>query len=339
MNEFRRRMSLKGKTKYDRAYNNKVKTFERWFENTLTRQEVIIGNNKYEAVIQDQNISNNDGLSDDKYMILRNGVNCATGDLVSWKDNDWLVFSKEIKTIDTHQQFSLKPTNYTVKWMMDNGQVSNLGKGHRGYVKNNTLYTLGVAMSGANAWVTNAKYAMFLPYNNETANMKIGQRLFLGTHVFQVMMLDIISRKGLIYYLLEEDFYNPNIDDLENGVADMWKVKDEVGSDLEDNNQDNNVETPLYTMSITGNDNIKIGRASKFTISFVHADGSQVQSSVTEWIVTDIDNVSTVESKDEQSLTLRVASNFSYVDKQVTIVAKSIDGIIASKTINVISPY
>lgn len=339
--DFKRRMALKGNTKYDRAFNQKQRSFNEWFKNSLTKSLVKIDNVEYQAVIQDQNQNNNKDLSDDKYMIIENSTPSHVGSLVEWRDRTWLVFTDEEKTIATHKQQKIKPTNHIIKWMLNNGEICGNGEGYHAYVQNNTLYTLGVSMSGNNAWVANAKMLMYLPYNDETRNMKLGERVFIGSNVYEVMMKDFISRKGLVHYLLEETFYNPNTDDLENGVADRWKEQDSEGvATGEVNNANNNVVNDSnYTLSIEGSNVIKIGKTSVITAIMSNAEGSIIENPITEWTVVDVDGVSTIVEQDQSSITISIAKNFKYVGNQITVVGKAVDGTLASKTINIISPY
>lgn len=338
--DFRRRMDFKGNSRYERAFKQKQRSFNEWFKNTLTRQKIAVDGVDYYAVVQDQNQANNKGLSDDKYLIVENDTPTHVGSIIGWRDKNWIVFSNEEKTIETHKQHHIKQTNHVIKWMNEDGTVSNNGSGYSAYVQNNTLYTLGVSMSGAQAWIVNAKMVMYLPYSEEAKKMKIGQRVFIGENVYEVMMKDFVSRKGLIHFLLEENFYNPNVDDLENGIADKWKDSDKEGtSSNEENNADNNVETATYTMSIGGGNTLKIGKTATYQVSFTDDGGTPVSHKVTEWTLVDVDKVATIQDQTDTNISIRVDSNFSYVGKQFTVVAKSDDGVTASKTVNVISPY
>ena len=338
---FKRRMSVKGNSQYERAMNRKQRSFEQWFNNTLTRHEISLNDTKYDAVIQDQNQANNKGLSDDKYLIVKNSTPTQVGSIVSWNEREWIIFSNEDKTIQTHKQHHIKPTNHVIKWMKEDGTVSGNGKGYHAYIQNNTLYTLGVAMSGSQAWVVNAKMLMYLPYSEEAKSIKIGQRIFIGENVYEVMMKDFVSRNGLIHFLLEENFYNPNTDDLENGIADRWKKEDEEGVSTGDkNNADNDViNSDNYTLSLQGSNTVKINKSILIKATMSNDTGNIIANPVKEWTVVDLNNVATVETQDQNNISIRIANNFSYVGKQITVVAKSDDGTTASKTVNIISPY
>lgn len=337
---FKRRMSIKGNSRYERAFNQKQRSFNEWFKNTLTRHLVKIDNAECYAVIQDQNQNNNKDLSDDKYLIVEKETPSKVGSLMEWRDRKWLIFSDEEKTIETHKQHKIKPTNHVIKWMVGD-KICRDGKGYDAYVQNNTLYTLGVSMSGGNAWIVNAKMTMYLPNNEETRAIKIGERVFIGNNVYEVMMNDFVSRSGLIHYLLEENFYNPNIDDLENGVANRWKDKNEDGVATGDaNNSDNNiVNEDNYTLSIEGGNTIKVGKTSIFKATMSNQNGDIIENPIMEWSIVDLESVSTVVEQDQSSITIRIANNFKFVGNQITIVGKATDGTLASKTVNVISPY
>lgn len=334
-------MEFKGNSRYERNMNKKERTFAEWFKNSLTRHDITLGEAIYPAVIQDQNQANNKGLSDDKYLIVENTTPTNVGSIVGWSEQKWLVFSNEFKTIKTHKQQIIKMCNHQIKWVKSDGTVNGNGEGQTAYVQNNTLYTLGVSMSGANSWITNAKMSMYMPDNEETRSVGIGQRLFIGDNVYEIMMKDFVSRKGLIYYLMEENFYNPETDDFESKVADRWKKEDlEVGiSSNTENNIENNTVKDNLVLSLSGNNIVKIGKSITITANLVDETGNVIENPVNEWVLNDVDNIVSVIEKDQGKIVIRVPENFQYVGKQFTVVAFTEEGLSSSKTVNIVSPY
>lgn len=306
----------------ERAFNRKSISFKRWFDSTLNKEEILIEGLPIKAVIQDQNQNNNKDLSDDKYLILENGVDVNVGNYVDWRNRVWMVFSEEEKTIQTHQQLKMKPSNHVIKWMI-NGSISGGGKGYPAFIQNQTLYTLGVSTSGNHAWLVNAKMMMYLPNNSETVKINIGQRVVIGTSVYQVMFRDPVSRKGLINYLLEQDVVSNDRDNIELGVADYY------GSPKDDIESSSPNEPVAGEFTLSSVDALKIGTS--ITI--------KANSPVVEWIVNDTDKVSQIVSQDDSELVFSMAKDFRNVGSVVSVIAKDATGRVASKTVNVISPY
>ncbi|MBK1611785.1 hypothetical protein [Bacillus cereus] len=330
---FRSRMNSKGGTRYERNFNKMSRSFELWFENTLAKEEVEIDGVKQYAVINDQNQNNNKDLSDDKYMVVKNESNLKVGSIMKWRDREWLVFSDEEKSVPTHKQTKIRPSNGRIKWMI-NGKVSGIeGNGHPAVIKNNTLYTLGLSTSGHHSWIVNAKMLMYMQDNSETRNIAIGQRVFISGAVYQVMFKEWMSRNGMIQFLLEEDFVDPSRDNVELGVADYYVDGKEQGG---------GEETPKpveKTVVITGSEKARIGSTVKYEAN-VYEDGNlDSEEGITEWTVMDDSAVATIVEQSTKGISIRIVSNFQKVGSQITIVGKTADGVIGSKTVKIISPY
>src|SRR5699024_955882 len=202
-------------------FYRKSRSFEKWFDQSMNAFDVEIDGIANRVVIQDQNQNNNKDLSDDKYLITKLETDVKVGSHITYGEEEWIVFSNEFKTIQTHKQVKMKEVNHYIKWMI-NGEISGKGKGYPAFIQNQTLYTLGVSTSGNNAWIVNAKMMMYLPDNAETRTIGIGQRVVIGGSVYQVMFRDYVSRRGLVHFLLEQDMVAPDRDNLELEIADYW---------------------------------------------------------------------------------------------------------------------
>lgn len=322
-------MSAKGSTAYERSLNNATRTFERWFNNSIGREKVLIDEVEQFAVFQDQNQNNNKELSDDKYMVVENSSNVKVGSFVKWRNGTWMVFTDEHKTIPTHKQSKVKETNAIIKWMIGD-KISGNGNGYHAFIQNQTLYTLGISTSGTHSWIVNAKMTMYLQDNIESRNIQIGQRIVIGGAIYQVMFKDYVSRQGLINYLLEEDFVNENVDNMELGIANYYNS---ISSDT--------TSIPVGVTKeviIKGADKAKIGSLVTYEAS-VFQDGNLLSEGVTEWTIADTEEVATVAEQTDKFITIRFVSNFKKVGSVVTIIGKTADGVIGSKSVNIISPY
>jgi hypothetical protein len=325
---FRNRMNIRGTSVFDRALYEQQRQFDLYFENTLNKELVTIDDVEQYAVFQDQNQNNNKDLSDDKYMVVKSDSNVKTGSYVWWRDKYWLVFIEENKTVQTHKQVKVRNTNQIIKWMID-GKICNNGEGHPSYVQNNTLYTLGVSTSGNNAWIVNAKYAIYMQDNSDSRAIKIGQRLWVGGAVFRVLFHDFVSRKGLIYFLLEEDFVNLERDNAELEVADYY-------IDVKPDQQP--ISTDVTEVLIEGSDTAKIGTLVKYEAKVIQ-NGTEVQQDITEWTISDLEQVATIVEQTPTYITLQIAYDFKKVGSTISIIGKTSDGIFGSHSVRIVSPY
>lgn len=322
-------MKAKGANSYDRKMYNATRSFERWFNQSLARELVAIDNIEQYAVFQDHSQSNNKELSDDKYMITENKSNVKVGSVVNWRDSNWLVFTEEHKTIPTHKQTKVKESNHRIKWMIGD-KVCNHGVGHHAYIQNQTLYTLGVSTSGHHGWIVDAKMMMYLQDNEETRNIKIGQRIFIGGAVYQIMFKDYVSRSGLINYLLEQDMINPSRDNIELEIADYYTaLEDDFDDEIDGSNKE---------IVIRGSETAKIGSTNTFS-AVVYDNGIETPEDITEWVVGDSEGVASVIGQTVKDITVRIESNFQKVGSVISIIGKTSDGAIGSKSVRIISPY
>lgn len=329
-NLYSRRIAMRGGTnRIDRNIKAKTKSFERYFEGAINKEPVNIDGVDQYAVFTDQNMSNNQELSDDKYVVVPLGSNMKAGSYIYWRDNVWLVFSEESKTIKSHKQGKVKPSNHHIKWMID-GAVAGNGQGHPAFIKNQTLYTLGVSSSGNHSWIVNAKMTMYLQDNEETRTIKIGQRIFIGGAVYQVMFRDYVSRDGIFNYLLEQDMVNEDRDDLVNQIAD-YHTSIEANKEQEPTGA-------IKEVTINGSTHARIGTLVKYEAE-VFSGGTRLQEGITDWTIADVDGVSTVVEQTSEYITLRIENNFKRVGSVISVVGRTVDGVIGSKTVSIISPY
>lgn len=327
---FNRRIGVKGTSRIERNREAKKRSFERYFQNALNKELVVIDGVEQYAIFQDQNQNNNKDLSDDKYMIVESTTNAKVGSYVQWRDRMGMVFTEDEKSIPSHKQFKTKVSNHYIKWMTEDRKVSGDGQGYPAFIQNQTLYTLGVSTSGNNSWIVNAKMMMYLQDNPETRKLRIGQRIFIGGEVYQIMFRDYVSRNGLINFLLEQDFVNEQRDDVVNEIADFYTALDEK--------EEQDVVGTSKEVTINGSANAKIGSLVKYEAK-VFADGVEISEGIAEWTIADVDRVATLVEQTEEYVKIRIENNFQKVGSQISIIGKTAEGTIGSKTVNIISPY
>lgn len=326
---YKLRVSMRGSNRIERNIMTKTKSFERYFENALNKDDVIIDGVEQYAVFTDQNQNNNKDLSDDKYVVVPLSSNMKTGSYIKWRDKMWMVFTEENKTIKSHKQGKVKSSNQYVKWMNEGSVIGN-GQGYPAFIQNQTLYTLGVSTSGNHSWIVNAKMTVYLQDNPETRTLRIGQRIFIGGAVFQIMFRDYVSRSGLVNFLCEQDMVNPERDDTINEIADFHTKLEE--------DQDQDVTGIPKEVLISGLSNAKIGALLKYEAK-VFSNGAELQEGISEWTIADVDQVATVVEQTSEYVTILIENNFQIVGSVISVIGKTSDGVIGSKSINIISPY
>lgn len=314
------KMNRLGSSPYDRALKLKQREFVKFFDNALNREPCVIDGVETYAIFQDHSQSNNKDLSDDKYVILPNETKAGVGSYIDWRNQGWLVFTEEAKTIPTHQQMKVKVVNWNIKWINEEDKIIDYGA----YVQNQTLYTLGVAYQGDLISVVDGKMMMYMQNNEDTRDIRIGTRVFIGADVYKIMFADTVSRSGLINFLMEEDTITEN-DNTELGIADYWDR--DLPSDEEDDKEDIDAE-------IIGSETARIGSTYDY---FISSDAK-----VAEWIVESIDGDSQpfyVLERDTERITLQFKNDFRFVGETINIIAKLASGDIVSLPVRVIKKF
>lgn len=322
------RMKRVGASPYERRTKRLGREFDRYYADALNKEPVTVDGRDEMLIFQDHSQSNNKDLSDDKYVIAPNAVTVGIGSYIGWRDEQWLVFTEEVKTIPSHQQLKVKHVNQQMFWLID-GKVSNNGKGWGAYVQNQTLYTLGVSNLGNYLDVANAKMMLYVQNNEETQKIAIGQRFFIGHDVYRCMFKDDVSRIGLINLLMEEDTFNPETDDREKRIAGI-KLNDGTPAQ---------VETPVAgTIQIEGDLHPRLGMT--YVYKTTQAIGDDVSDyDIDEWTVSCVDGTSfVIQEKDTHSITLRIKDDYRCVGQIINLIAKKGDQIY-SQTLNIRTKY
>lgn len=305
------KLDTRGATPYERNFKQMQHEFYKYFEDSLTKAKVLVnGKNYIEVTIVDHSQSNNKDLSDDKYVHAPNETKISVGDYILWDNQYWMVFSKENKTIATHQQAKIKESNQSIKWIR-NGKIVNNELGWWSYVQSNTLYTMGVSENTL-IDVVDSKMMMYMQNNADTRDLQINERIFIGSRVYKIKFPDKVSRFGLISFLLDEDTINENYDNVELGVADYYRfygTDTDVREELEEGHPD-------HELSIVGNKNPKIGSINSYEANF----------EVEEWTIDTVESedLVVVMSSDANKITIEVVQDrkFANVGKSFTITAR-----------------
>lgn len=306
---YKRRMEIKGKTPIERNFNNKLREFRKYFNETLNKYEVIINDKRIaELVIQDHSQSNNKDLSDDKYIIAPLETEISVGDYIKWDGVHWLVFSEEHKTIQTHQQAKIKTSNECIKWIR-NGEIVNNGIGWYSYSQSQTLYTMGVKDTKMMS-VPDSNFTIYMQNNPDTRDLRMGERIFVGRRVYKINFIDDVSREGLINYLLSEDTISP-YDNEEKGIADYYKYYDK------EDDVTNHIDTTEKPKDIVihGEKNPKISRTYKY----------ESTEPVDSWIVETLESFNQFEivSKNNKEIVIKFRDDPRFIGQEVAIKALS----------------
>lgn len=215
--KYRARMSVMGSTPREQIINDAIDDFTEYMNNTPNGYKATINNdtvNKYDIAIQDVSIQN--GMGDEKYLVTYMATPIDIGDVINMPDftyNPWITVKQDYVTVMTHRTFQIRPCDFELKW------VSKYGKSISKWVcsLNTTMYTLGID-NGQQITLPDTKLSITVSEDDDTTNIKRGMRfMYKGNKPYKVTF-DDRSINGIINFTLTEDIINPK-DDLENGIA------------------------------------------------------------------------------------------------------------------------
>jgi len=307
---YQSKVKSRGANQRERNLRHMSRTFNRYFENTLNRHDCLLNGEKASLVFQDHSQSNNKDLSDDKYVVAPNDVPIQTGDYIEWLDSFWVVFTKEFKTIRTHQQVKIKEANELIKWIKADGTISNGGKGWPAYAQSQTLYTMGVVDTNY-LQLPDSKVSLFLKDNEETRELKMNKRIFVGGRVYRTQYINRISRPGLLSFLLDEDTIGPN-DNRELEIADYHLLGTPNESESENPTEPSHFEIKGETLP-------KIGRIYEYKVS---------GTNVTEWMFSHSlnENPFYTVKQDESSIQIQLKDDHRNIGEFLDVIAKTESG-------------
>ena len=312
----KKHMEISGATPREVNLKHKQFDFNEYFKNTLTRETVELLTHSLsilttELAFVDHSQSNNKDLSDDKYIVGENLVSIDVGDYVRWRNSIWMIFTKEYKTIDTHQQAKIKNANELIKWIR-NGKIVNNGKGFYAYAQNQTLYTMGISET-MHLHIPDGKMMMYMQSNVFTRDIRLNERLVIGGKIYQVKNIDSVSRPGLLSFLLDQDRIDSIYDNLELGVADYYRYYNKE----DDFTSEDGAVIPEILNTISGNQSPKIGSIQTYTST----------EKVIEWNIESVldRNSFIVMSQNENQITIQFKEDFRFIGDTISIVARNED--------------
>jgi hypothetical protein len=195
------------------------------------------------------------------------------GDYIKFKMNNtddlrtYLIKSK-IDKKNGYDEAIFEECNYNLKWMY-NEKLFQMPC----IVTNQTKYTLGIESKDITEG--DSRYEIKMAYNEQTKNIKTGQRFIFDSNAWKVTQIDYVSNKGLLSILLGQTAINYEVDNLDLEIANykivnhtytyniptsfevskdgeyqlVYSIKDETGKDIDYN---------LVNISTTNSDLIEL---------------------------------------------------------------------------------
>lgn len=217
MDKFRRKVLADGDSMITQNREVLKRTFESMFSHAPNSEVIKVFSHEGDMTevpcIIDDIRELDDRLPDDKEFLFPADTEVEVGYTFEWANKRWISIIREDNPIASHIATRVRPCNYFVKWIDDNG----LEHGEWGYVSNKTLYSDGVRDTDV-AVIPAQKMHIMMPYNRFSKNIERDKRIMLFEDTYEVTNIDR-TINGLIQFILTEAPTSQH-DDRENYIAD-----------------------------------------------------------------------------------------------------------------------
>lgn len=317
---YKNRVLRKGSTNQERILYEKKRSFEEYLNNAPNAYEVDIDGNKYLAAIQD--VSFNSENNEMKYLLTYLDTPLDVGSIVVWDDKNWIVVSKEVETIKSHQSCKIALCNNILTFQdTDNPSI---------------IYEIPcIIVNKASAYSSGEKETKYIvladdqilvtiPNNNITKQIFLGKRFIFDNsefNVYKTTKIDTLSQKGLINITMKKDEYNANTDRLDLNIADYVGIKEESTEPPTDEG---------YYIEIEGADSIAIFGVETYTAK-IYYNGELVSDKAVRWEVSDRFNI---KETTDTTITLEVpVGDYSTGNRILKAILVDDESVFAEKTI------
>lgn len=223
---YRKINNVNGISIQEELLNEEIENFETYLYNSPNYYQInkYNGNTMIDCTIQDASF-NNKTNGDEKILCTRYGDNLIVGDTIDWKTRQWIIISKEENSIESHKTFIIRPCNYTLKWLNEQGKLIS----YPCITTNATMYSLGINTDTNAPNTVDGKLSIVLPYNKDTSQIKRDKRFLFHNSAYKVTFPDLTqidseNMTGTISFVLSECELNNTTDNLELGIADYYNA-------------------------------------------------------------------------------------------------------------------
>ena len=224
---YKARVNVYGITNKEIATNEGVSDFEYLLSNGDGTEIIEISDIEYTCVIEDKSSTKESG-KDEKSLYCKFIDDIKIGDFFLYKDLNWLIIEKDIKTLDTYKKFFIHKCNQTYKILSSNGLieypcVARISSGMSSSIDDGKITS-----------IQDYPYMISIQSNNETILTEENMRFIFGRNVYKVAKIEDSLTNGILYIYFEVDQKRPN-DDFVNGIADNGDYSIEIDNGNVDN--------------------------------------------------------------------------------------------------------
>lgn len=246
MDLYKKRVSSKGATIYDRIIKEQHDNFYNYLARTPERESIRIidptqkdEDSKFSLPHIVAILSKKEQEKEKYFQILAPlEVPLDQGTLVEWNDSVWMIFVADEKYKKTHFKGVLKKCNNFLKWIDKYGHLCSVNCYIKGSSKPDFEYKTSSSGFGSTFEFAYAKVSgdieVILPKNKQTNLLKEQDIFILHNKAWELTEMDDFSYEGIIGLLLKRVMVDSINDDLINDIAEIdrlnsWRIVIENG--------------------------------------------------------------------------------------------------------------
>lgn len=202
------------------GFKNKVQAqvahnFQRFLKSSPNAVEVKINNQGNPIRVATISDRDTDTLFQRHFLCdKKDGI--RVGDFLYWDDSIWLVFKKDIDTIQAYDKFECILCRHKVKWIDSLGILRETPC----YLVAQTDEKIKANFRTWNNMIT-PQPNKFMEIITSRTNIELGQKFLVDETAWFVVESDYISVKDILYLSLTEDKKDLYVDDIENNIANI----------------------------------------------------------------------------------------------------------------------
>ena len=234
--EYRERLSTYGSTLREASLKRERDYINRKIMNSLSYQTCTVNEEEKQVAIV-----NTDNL-DVKFIYALPGDTIASGSVVVWNDEHWLVIEKDDAT-EVYTKAKMQECNHLLRWVTSDGVIHQCWS----IVSDGTRYLTG-EFGDRDFIVTRGdeRLQIVVPRNEETVALGRNQRFLIDDEDVVVKRAfkltkplkigKLFSKEGVFSFVMQE-VNNTETDNHELGIADYYKYYDRATGELLSNDE------------------------------------------------------------------------------------------------------
>lgn len=263
--------------RYSEQYNNAISMFD-VIINSSRANNIYRDGIAYKAIVDYGNPMKKSELGNINFRTMReirtrHNDNIRSGSVIDFENKESKELTKFLllKTVESKEGYDLSvmdKCNHVLKWQTDKCDIKTCDS----IVFSRTAYKDDVYPDRIMT-IAHGQYEVYVSMNEDTKNLKINDRFFIGKDVYTLSHIDEMTLENVLIFTMNKDKVNKDIDNVELGIAD-YKECDETPI---------KPEPSIFEIVISGNPSIRPNQSLTFRATVLE-NGAETNE-IVEWSI------------------------------------------------------